>query len=181
MNIYSVGSDYENYRFLLPVDDECGVVDTDGSSLIQGWQSVDYFLFKDPRRKNDKRRIDFIASCYHPGVLIIDGNYRNLIVELAKVKVEFLEISTPELPRKFYIANIIESIHAIDDEGLSSEQFMSLFRAGEMKFNSEIINDKKIFRDKKYNNLYFCTPQFVDEISRANITGLKFNVKGTAP
>ncbi|QSW87296.1 hypothetical protein J0383_13420 [Flavobacterium endoglycinae] len=179
MDIYKIGSDYENYRFLIPFDDN-GLTSTDGTSLIKNWKSCNYFLFKDPKKKTDTRKIDFKASCYHSGVLMIEENYKDIFTKLSEESIEYLKINTPELNDSFYIANIIKSVETIEYEGISHEDFMNSFKNGTMKFKLENILNKEIFRDKRFSSFYFCTQKFIDKINEINITGLKFTNAGIA-
>ncbi|GAA3758383.1 imm11 family protein [Flavobacterium ginsengiterrae] len=179
MNIYKIGSDYDNYRFLLPADNT-GLTSTDGGSLIKDWKICDYFLFKDPRKKTDKRKTDFTASCYNSSVLMIENRHKDILMNLSRNSIEYLEINTPELNQSFYIANIVKSVNVIEHEAISHEDFMNSFRNGTMKFRLENIGDNEIFRDKKFSSFYYCTQKFIDAMNEANITGLKFTNAGIA-
>ncbi|OXE96054.1 hypothetical protein B0A63_22710 [Flavobacterium johnsoniae UW101] len=179
MNIYKIGSDYENYRFLLPHNDD-GLVSTDGTSLIKEWKPCDYTLFKDPRKKTDKRKTDFKASCYYPGVLIIEKSCKDIFTKLSENSIEYLEINTPELINFFYVANIIKSVNTIEYEGLSQENLINSFKNGTIRFKLENIGNKDFFRDKKFSSFYFCTQKFINTINEANITGLRFTIAGIA-
>ena len=74
MNIYEIGQDFDNYKFFVfKEDDESnkGVWDYNGQSLINEWKGLSLELFRDKRKKKDKRSEEFDASCYFSGCLIV--------------------------------------------------------------------------------------------------------------
>ena len=75
MNIYEIGQDFDNYKFFVfKEDDESnkGVWDYNGQSLINEWKGLSLELFRDKRKKKDKRSEEFDASCYFSGCLIVN-------------------------------------------------------------------------------------------------------------
>ena len=73
MNIYEIGQDFDNYKFFVFKEDDKSnkdVWDYNGQSLVNEWKGLSLELFRDKRKKKDKRSEDFDASCYFSGCLI---------------------------------------------------------------------------------------------------------------
>ena len=73
MNIYEIGQDFDNYKFFVFKEEDKSnkdVWDYNGQSLVNEWKGLSLELFKDKRKKKDKRSDDFDASCYFSGCLI---------------------------------------------------------------------------------------------------------------
>ena len=67
MNIYEIGQDFDNYKFFVFKEDDKSnkdVWDYNGQSLVNEWKGLSLELFRDKRKKKDKRSEDFDASCY---------------------------------------------------------------------------------------------------------------------
>ena len=67
MNIYKIGQDFDNYKFFVfKENDELNkdIWDFKGQSLIKGWKGLSLELFRDKRKKKDKRNENFDASCF---------------------------------------------------------------------------------------------------------------------
>ena len=89
MNIYEIGQDFDNYKFFVfKEDDESnkGVWDYNGQSLINEWKGLSLELFRDKRKKKDKRSEEFDASCYFSGCLIVNKRTSLLLSEKLKGK-----------------------------------------------------------------------------------------------
>ena len=75
MNIYEIGQDFDNYKFFVFKEDDKSnkdVWDYNGQSLVNEWKGLSLELFRDKRKKKDKRSEDFDASCYFSGCLIVN-------------------------------------------------------------------------------------------------------------
>lgn len=67
MNIYKIEQDFDNYKFFVfKEDDELHKdrLNFKGQTLINRWKGFSLELFRDKRKKKDKRSEDFDASCY---------------------------------------------------------------------------------------------------------------------
>ena len=95
MNIYEIGQDFDNYKFFVfKEDDESnkGVWDYNGQSLINEWKGLSLELFRDKRKKKDKRSEEFDASCYFSGCLIVNKRTSLLLSENLKGQIEVLPV-----------------------------------------------------------------------------------------
>ena len=75
MKIYKIEQDFDNYKFFVFKEDEeanKSVWDYKGQSLANGWKELNLELFRDKRKRKDKRSEDFDASCYFSGCLIVN-------------------------------------------------------------------------------------------------------------
>ena len=96
MNIYEIGQDFDNYKFFVfKEDDESnkGVWDYNGQSLINEWKGLSLELFRDKRKKKDKRSEEFDASCYFSGCLIVNKRTSLLLSEKLKGQIEVLPVN----------------------------------------------------------------------------------------
>lgn len=87
MNIYEIGQDFDNYKFFVFKEEDKSnkdVWDYNGQSLVNEWKGLSLELFKDKRKKKDKRSEDFDASCYFSGCLIVNKRTSLLLAEKLK-------------------------------------------------------------------------------------------------
>ena len=105
MNIYEIGQDFDNYKFFVfKEDDESnkGVWDYNGQSLINEWKGLSLELFRDKRKKKDKRSEEFDASCYFSGCLIVNKRTSLLLSEKLKGQIEVLPVNVDGNASGFY-------------------------------------------------------------------------------
>ena len=174
MNIYEIGQDFDNYKFFVfKEDDESnkGVWDYNGQSLINEWKGLSLELFRDKRKKKDKRSEEFDASCYFSGCLIVNKRTSLLLSEKLKGQIEVLPVN---------FINVLNTVDALNIESKSNEEILKMMRDNNGIFNKGNIGSYIIFRDSLFNNNYYCTDEFVDFVKQNSITGLKFTCAGIA-
>lgn len=181
MDIYSITSDYENYRFLVFKNDSFAekALDFTGNCLGLEWSPIEAQLFCDPRKKKDSRLLTFDASCYHGGQLWI----KVWVAELFKLHYEdlfeFLPITT-NTEQQFVFANLLKKLPSLKQPHASVSDLMKMVRYNSLDFDLNVVEGAFLFRDQIFNSDYFCTDVFVDFVKKHNITGLKFVKKGVA-
>ena len=173
MDIFEIAQNYDEFQFILHKSDAdyINVLDNEGET-IKNWKTPTWTIFSKTQREK-KLRLDFNASCYFPGILIIEEYIANKIISDFKVQAQLLPVSTPEFEKKFVFMNLLGSIPAIDDARSYSE-------TNNFTFNKSNIVNKQIFRDSNYSSQYFCTSKFVDWIREHNVNGLRFDKAGEA-
>ena len=183
MNIYKIGQDFDNYKFFVfKEDDELnkGVWNCKGQSLVNEWKGFSLELFRDKRKKKDKRSEDFDASCYFSGCLIVNKRTSLLLSEKLKDQIEVLPVNVDGKTSDYYFINVLNTVKAINTESKSNEEILKMMRDNNCDFNQKNIGSHIIFRDTIFNNSYYCTDEFIDFIQQNAITGLKFICAGTA-
>ena len=176
MNIYEIGQDFDNYKFFVfKEDDESnkGVWDYNGQSLINEWKGLSLELFRDKRKKKDKRSEEFDASCYFSGCLIVNKRTSLLLSEKLKGQIEVLPVNVDGNASGYYFINVLNTVDALNIESKSNEEILKMMRDNNGNIGSYII-----FRDSLFNNNYYCTDEFVDFVKQNSITGLKFTCAG---
>ena len=96
MNIYEIGQDFDNYKFFVfKENDELNkdIWDFKGQSLASEWKGISLELFRDKRKKKDKRSDDFDASCYFSGHLIVNKRTSLLLAQKLKGQIEVLPVN----------------------------------------------------------------------------------------
>ena len=96
MNIYKIEQDFDNYKFFVfKEDDELHKdrLNFKGQTLINRWKGFSLELFRDKRKKKDKRSEDFDASCYFSGCLIVNERTSLLLAEKLKGQIEALPVN----------------------------------------------------------------------------------------
>ena len=175
MNIYEIGQDFDNYKFFVfKEDDESnkGVWDYNGQSLINEWKGLSLELFRDKRKKKDKRSEEFDASCYFSGCLIVNKRTSLLLSEKLKGQIEVLPVNVDGNASGYYFINVLNTVDALNIESKSNEEILKMMR------DNNGIGSYIIFRDSLFNNNYYCTDEFVDFVKQNSITGLKFTCAG---
>lgn len=116
MKIYKIGQDFDNYKFFVfKENDELnkGIWDFRGQSLISGWKGLNLELFRDKRKKKDKRSEDFDASCFFSGHLIVNKRTSLLLSEKLKDQIEVLPVNVVGNTSEYYFS-IIDNQHVIN-------------------------------------------------------------------
>ena len=144
MNIYEIGQDFDNYKFFVfKEDDESnkGVWDYNGQSLINEWKGLSLELFRDKRKKKDKRSEEFDASCYFSGCLIVNKRTSLLLSEKLKGQIEVLPVNVDGNASGYYFINVLNTVDALNIESKSNEEILKMMR-----------DNNGIFRNK--NRIY---------------------------
>ncbi|WP_347078174.1 hypothetical protein [Bacteroides stercoris] len=173
MNIYEIGQDFDNYKFFVfKEDDESnkGVWDYNGQSLINEWKGLSLELFRDKRKKKDKRSEEFDASCYFSGCLIVNKRTSLLLSEKLKGQIEVLPVNVDGNASGYYFINVLNTVDALNIESKSNEEILKMMRDNNGIFNKGNIGSYIIFRDSLFNNNYYCTDEFVDFVKQNSIT-----------
>ena len=160
MNIYEIGQDFDNYKFFVfKEDDESnkGVWDYNGQSLINEWKGLSLELFRDKRKKKDKRSEEFDASCYFSGCLIVNKRTSLLLSEKLKGQIEVLPVNVDGNASGYYFINVLNTVDALNIESKSNEEILKMMRDNNGIFNKGNIGSYIIFRDSLFNNNYYCT------------------------
>ena len=182
MNIYEIGQDFDNYKFFVFKEEDKSnkdVWDYNGQSLVNEWKGLSLELFKDKRKKKDKRSEDFDASCYFSGCLIVNKRTSLLLAEKLKGQIEVLPVNVDGNTSNYYFINVLNTVDALNIESKSNEEILKMMRDNNGIFNKGNIGSYIIFRDSLFNNNYYCTDEFVDFVKQYSITGLKFTCAGT--
>lgn len=183
MNIYEIGQDFDNYKFFVFKEDDKSnkdVWDYNGQSLVNEWKGLSLELFRDKRKKKDKRSEDFDASCYFSGCLIVNKRTSLLLAEKLKGHIEVLPVNVDGNTSDYYFINVLNTVDALNIESKNNEEILKMMRDNNGIFNKGNIGSYIIFRDSLFNNNYYCTDEFVDFVKQNSITGLKFTCAGIA-
>ena len=183
MNIYEIGQDFDNYKFFVFKEDDKSnkdVWDYNGQSLVNEWKGLSLELFKDKRKKKDKRSEDFDASCYFSGCLIVNKRTSLLLSEKLKDQIEVLPVNVDGKTSDYYFINVLNTVKALDTESKSNEEILKMKRDNNGIFIKGNIDSYIIFRDSLFYSNYYCTDEFIDFVKQNSITGLKFTCAGIA-
>ena len=183
MNIYKIEQDFDNYKFFVfKEDDELHKdrLNFKGQTLINRWKGFSLELFRDKRKKKDKRSEDFDASCYFSGCLIVNERTSLLLAEKLKGLIEALPVNVGGNTSDYYFINVLNTVKAINTDSKSNEEILKMMRDNNCDFNKENIGSYIIFRDSLFYSSYYCTDEFVDFVKQNSITGLKFTCAGIA-
>ena len=159
MNIYEIGQDFDNYKFFVFKEEDKSnkdVWDYNGQSLVNEWKGLSLELFKDKRKKKDKRSEDFDASCYFSGCLIVNKRTSLLLAEKLKGQIEVLPVNVDGNTSNYYFINVLNTVDALNIESKSNEEILKMMRDNNGIFNKGNIGSYIIFRDSLFNNNYFC-------------------------
>ena len=181
MNIYKIEQDFDNYKFFVfKEDDELHKdrLNFKGQTLINRWKGFSLELFRDKRKKKDKRSEEFDASCYFSGCLIVNKRTSLLLSEKLKGQIEVLPVNVDGNASGYYFINVLNTVDALNIESKSNEEILKMMRDNNGIFNKGNIGSYIIFRDSLFNNNYYCTDEFVDFVKQYSITGLKFTCAG---
>ena len=169
MNIYEIGQDFDNYKFFVFKEEDKSnkdVWDYNGQSLVNEWKGLSLELFKDKRKKKDKRSEDFDASCYFSGCLIVNKRTSLLLAEKLKGQIEVLPVNVDGNTSNYYFINVLNTVDALNIESKSNEEILKMMRDNNGIFNKGNIGSYIIFRDSLFNNNYYCTDEFVDFVKQ---------------
>ena len=183
MNIYEIGQDFDNYKFFVfKENDELNkdIWDFKGQSLASEWKGISLELFRDKRKKKDKRSDDFDASCYFSGHLIVNKRTSLLLSEKLKDQIEVLPVNVVGNTSEYYFINVLNTIKSLNTESKSNEEILMMVRENNCVFNKKNIGPYIIFRDSIFDDGYYCTDEFIDFVKQNSITGLKFTCAGIA-
>lgn len=142
MNIYEIGQDFDNYKFFVFKEEDKSnkdVWDYNGQSLVNEWKGLSLELFKDKRKKKDKRSEDFDASCYFSGCLIVNERTSLLLAEKLKGQIEALPVNVGGNTSDYYFINVLNTVKAINTDSKSNEEILKMMRDNNCDFNKEPI------------------------------------------
>ena len=145
MNIYEIGQDFDNYKFFVfKEDDESnkGVWDYNGQSLINEWKGLSLELFRDKRKKKDKRSEEFDASCYFSGCLIVNKRTSLLLSEKLKGQIKCSNEKNNEQWKKLQenrveISNLNMDVAKRDDEIVMLRKEIEVLKTKLQKFEDK--------------------------------------------
>ena len=161
MNIYEIGQDFDNYKFFVFKEEDKSnkdVWDYNGQSLVNEWKGLSLELFKDKRKKKDKRSEDFDASCYFSGCLIVNKKTSLLLAEKLKGQIEVLPVNVDGNTSNYYFINVLNTVDALNIESKSNEEILKMMRDNNGIFNSSIhnqllLNNLQVISQKYGRNL----------------------------
>ena len=159
MNIYEIGQDFDNYKFFVFKEDDKSnkdVWDYNGQSLVNEWKGLSLELFRDKRKKKDKRSEDFDASCYFSGCLIVNKKTSLLLAEKLKGQIEVLLVNVDGNTSDYYFINVLNTVDALNIDSKNNEEILKMMRDNNGIFNKGNIGSYIIFRDSLFNNNYYC-------------------------
>lgn len=131
MNIYEIGQDFDNYKFFVFKEDDKSnkdVWDYNGQSLVNEWKGLSLELFRDKRKKKDKRSEDFDASCYFSGCLIVNKRTSLLLAEKLKGHIEVLPVNVDGNTSDYYFINVLNTVDALNIESKNNEEILKMMR-----------------------------------------------------
>ena len=143
MNIYEIGQDFDNYKFFVFKEEDKSnkdVWDYNGQSLVNEWKGLSLELFKDKRKKKDKRSEDFDASCYFSGCLIVNKKTSLLLAEKLKGQIEVLPVNVDGNTSNYYFINVLNTVDALNIESKSNEEILKMMRDNNGIFIQGIYN-----------------------------------------
>lgn len=131
MNIYEIGQDFDNYKFFVFKEDDKSnkdVWDYNGQSLVNEWKGLSLELFRDKRKKKDKRSEDFDASCYFSGCLIVNKKTSLLLAEKLKGQIEVLLVNVDGNTSDYYFINVLNTVDALNIDSKNNEEILKMMR-----------------------------------------------------
>ena len=143
MNIYEIGQDFDNYKFFVFKEDDKSnkdVWDYNGQSLVNEWKGLSLELFRDKRKKKDKRSEDFDASCYFSGCLIVNKKTSLLLAEKLKGQIEVLLVNVDGNTSDYYFINVLNTVDALNIDSKNNEEILKMMRDNNGIFYSSIYN-----------------------------------------
>ena len=143
MNIYEIGQDFDNYKFFVFKEEDKSnkdVWDYNGQSLVNEWKGLSLELFKDKRKKKDKRSEDFDASCYFSGCLIVNKRTSLLLAEKLKGQIEVLPVNVDGNTSNYYFINVLNTVDALNIDSKNNEEILKMMRDNNGIFNKGIYN-----------------------------------------
>lgn len=146
MNIYEIGQDFDNYKFFVFKEDDKSnkdVWDYNGQSLVNEWKGLSLELFRDKRKKKDKRSEDFDASCYFSGCLIVNKKTSLLLAEKLKGQIEVLLVNVDGNTSDYYFINVLNTVDALNIDSKNNEEILKMMR-----------DNNGIFKRLKYRFIY---------------------------
>lgn len=181
MDVYSISSDFSNYRFLTFSNDSSAekADNFTGQRLSQQWEPIEVQLFHDPKIKNDNRSLNFDATCYHMGQLWVNEAVANIMKAHFPNAIEVLPIAS-DLLQPFSYINVLNTVPALKRPVPAYAILMKMARSHELEFDLAVIENEILFRDQIFNSEYYCTEKFIEFINNHDIKGLLFTKEGIA-
>ena len=155
MNIYEIGQDFDNYKFFVFKEEDKSnkdVWDYNGQSLVNEWKGLSLELFKDKRKKKDKRSEDFDASCYFSGCLIVNKRTSLLLAEKLKGQIEVLPVNVDGNTSNYYFINVLNTVDALNIESKSNEEILKMMRDNNGIFNKGTQLYTLMYQKSKFSN-----------------------------
>lgn len=177
--IYKIEADFDIFRFLLPTEDTVKLKfnKIKGQKLNNEYVGLEYFLFVDPRKRKDKRRMNFNVSCWGSSELICDYETKLKFELKFGDLVEIFPIKT-DLDRDFFYVNLLNVIEAQNHNLKPVYNMQNDTYTKKVEFIKKNIGDEIFFRDKIQTSSYFVTQEFIDWVNENNITGMRFEFQG---
>lgn len=182
MDIYRISQNYDEFNFFVYNESNNNsqqTIDFKGEILANNYHKLNFKIFNDPKKKQDKRRTDFDASCYYMGILLVNEKNISSFIDKFPFNIEILEVET-DLFENFYFINLLTKIDCINKDNKSNNEIMVMVRENNILFKKNNILNNLIFRDDKLTSSYFCTDEFISFINVSNIKGLRFEKVGRA-
>lgn len=182
MEIYRIANDF-SFKNLSGKDGVTGkFFHYKGQKLADTWEQPSFALVEDvATRKSEialERKLDknFDAR-YYGHIFLIKESF---VSSLQNLHAEFLPVALEGVEEKFVFVNILNIVEAIDFNGLDYHQSMAMLKSDKIRFLKKNIGAHIAFRDQKLiNNYYFTTP-FIENVTKLNIKGLRFEKAGEA-
>lgn len=152
MNIYEIGQDFDNYKFFVFKEDDKSnkdVWDYNGQSLVNEWKGLSLELFRDKRKKKDKRSEDFDASCYFSGCLIVNKKTSLLLAEKLKGQIEVLLVNVDGNTSDYYFINVLNTVDALNIDSKNNEEILKMMRDNNGIFMNRLYNRTMQFKSTK--------------------------------
>lgn len=199
MQVSLIKQNLDDFQYLLQEKEEdyIDTLDKEGKE-IKKWRIPTWKLYNSDE-KSLKKRKDFNASSFFSGKLFMEKSLAEKMTEDFNLSVQLLPINTPEMQENFVFVNILGGVKAVikhfwytAEELEQANDKMNLFAPksakpkkeirpeldGKYLFDSQIVAQNPIFRDKKFKGFYFCTDVFVKWAEENQIKGLEFENAG---
>lgn len=124
---------------------------------------------------------DYLPNCYC--WFIISEKFKEIISRLMEINIQFLKVSLTdptgnELLNKYYVANILDIVDAIDlkesEYDIYSYKDIEVYSFRKYALQSKMLNDKHIFRLKKSTIPIFVSEQFKKLVQKHHLSGVDF-------
>lgn len=124
---------------------------------------------------------DYLPNCYC--WFIISERFKEIISCLPDINIQFLKVSLTdpegnELLNKYYVANILDVVDAIDlkesEYDIYSYKDIEVYSFRKYALQSKMLNDKHIFRLKNSTIPIFVSEQFKKLVQKHRLSGVDF-------
>lgn len=193
MKIFTINQNYDDFLYLIQ-ETEQDYINTLGKEgeRIENWRIPTQVIFKKSKKEMKNKRMDFTASSFFNGILLMQESLAQKMVRDFHFSAELLPIHTPEMPEPFVFVNIlggkkavIEAFYYTTDELWAAKHMPKTLNKpvfpelqGKYAFDEVILRENALFRDEKYNGFYFCTDIFVSWAEENGVKGLQFEEAG---